>query len=600
LKHNFAMRKNLASGATRLLLTALVSTCFVAAQAEILYRVRPLQDSKQVSVEVSIPKVSDETIVQIPRWMPGFYVLQDYGRNLKDFAATGANGQAATVEVVDDHTWKVRTPGAKSITISYKAPMEFADGVAHYGGAPTYIYVVGRIQEKCRLHLELPQNWRVAVGLDGKGADYRADDYDVLADNSVTMGNFIEETYKAAGKIHTIALRGPGASKVDMPALRKQCEFISNIETDFMGGAPYNKYVWHFTIGLGRQGGSGIEHLSSTNIGMGSDITKGMAGLLAHEFFHLWNVKRIRSKVLGPFDYTKLPKTGALWWLEGVTEYFSSSLLARYGWTEEKDYLADVAGNVQRQRSKPERLKVSPFDTSFRVDETNGGRGNSDGYGLSYYDEGFVLGLCLDLELLAKTNGKKSLDDVEFALWRLCRNGQPGFEEGEIRKQLIAVGGDSFGPLYDQIVMQPGELPVETALAYVGLELNSKNMTRSDIGFQSQPNVAKSGMEVTNVRNADIEKLLPKGTIIRAVNNRAITGASPQELRGSFANASGGMPPGTELNLKVLLPGQEQESSLTIKMGGLPYTASEVRSISTPSAEQLRLRAIWLAKKRSG
>jgi hypothetical protein len=274
--------------------------------------------------------------------------------------------------------------------------------------------------------------------------------------------------------------------------------------------------------------------------------------------------------------------------------------MARYGQTSQDDYFADVAGNVQRQRSQPERLQVSPYDTSYRVDETNNGRGNSDGFGLSYYDDGFVVGLCLDLELLAKTQGKKSLDDVEHALWRLCQNGRPGFEEGEIRTQLVAIGGDSFGPLYDKIVMQPGELPVEAALARVGLELSTQSMTRSDVGFQSQPNVAKAGMEVMSIRNEEIGNVLPKGTVIRSINDKNITGTSPQELRGTFQSAINGITPGTELRMRVLLPGQEQESVAVIKMLGVPFTRTEVKSVATPSAEQLRLRSLWLAKRRAG
>ncbi len=580
------------------LLTA--SLLFAAsAPAEISYRVHALPESKQVAVEVAIPNATAETVVQIPRWLPGFYGLRDYGRSIKDFAANGADSRAVTVDVVDDHTWKIHAAGSKTVTVSYKAPLEFQNGMGHYSGAATYIYVVGRTQQPCRLHLDLPKDWKIAVGLDGKGADYTAETYDVLADNSVTLGNYIEDTYTAAGKPHTIAVRGAGASQIDMALLRQECEFVSNMETDFMGGAPYHKYVWHFNVNPGRGGGSGIEHLSSTEITIASEITPRTTGLFSHEFFHLWNVKRIRSRVLGPFDYTQLPKTGALWWLEGVTEYFGASLLGRYGWTNEKDWYAAIAGTVSRQRAQPARLNVSPYDSSFRVGETNGGRGNSNGFGLSYYDDGFIVGLCLDLELLGKTQGKRSLDDVEFSLWRMCRNNQPGFDEGEIRKQLIAVGGDTFGPLYDRLVLAPGDLPVEAALAHVGLELGDRTETRADVGFLSEPSVEKSGMEITGAKNSEIELALPKGTIIRAINGHKIEGASAMALRRSFTNAIAGIAVGGELKLQVLLPGKDQASDVSIKAISVLFTVSEVRSVASPTPDQLRLRAIWLAKRRS-
>jgi predicted metalloprotease with PDZ domain len=449
------------------------------AHAEIRYRVQPQPEAKQLAITVTIPTNAPETLVQAPRWMPGFYMLQNYGARLKDFSATGVGDKPVELTAVDDHTWKINSAGAKQVTLRYNAPLEFQDGVGHYSGIAAYVYVVGRTQERCKLTLETPTDMKVAVGLDGSGPEYSADSYDTLADNPVTLGNYYEETYKVAGKQHVIALRGTGAAQIDKKLLREACETVSKIETEFMGGAPYGKYVWHFSVRSGGAGGSGLEHLSSTEISLGSGFNRHTANLLAHEFFHLWNVKRIRSQVLGPFDYTQLPKTGALWWLEGTTDYFSTMLLGRFGWTSEPDLYSDIAVNVRNQRRSEARLTVSPYDSSYRVGEANNGRGNSNGFGLSYYDDGFVVGLCLDLELLAQTGGKRSLDDVELALWKKCRNNQPGFAEDEIRKQLIVAGGESFGPRYDKIVLTPGELPVEQALAHVGLELTEKSQIRS-------------------------------------------------------------------------------------------------------------------------
>ncbi|MBB6050951.1 M61 family metallopeptidase [Armatimonas rosea] len=449
------------------------------AHAEIGYRVQPQPDTSQLAITVTIPTRAAETLVQMPNWSPGHYMLQNNGARVKDLVATDRDNKPLEVTAVDDHTWKIPSAGTKQVTLRYSAPLEFQNGIGHYSGPTTYLYVVGRTQERCKLTLETPKDWKVAVGLDGNGPSYKTDSYDTLADNPVTLGSYYEETYKVAGKQHIIALRGAAADKIDKKLLRETCETVSKIETEFMGGAPYGKYVWHFTVRSAGMGGSGLEHLSSTEISLGSGFSRRTASLLAHEFFHLWNVKRVRSQVLGPFDYTQLPKTGALWWLEGTTDYFSTMLLGRFGWTPEQELYNEIASNVRRQRRSPARLTVSPNESSARVGETNNGRGNSNGFGLSYYDDGFVVGLCLDLELLAKTNGKRSLDDVEFALWKKCRNNQPGFVEDEIRKQLIVAGGESFGPLYDKLVLSPGELPVEQALSYVGLELAERGEIRS-------------------------------------------------------------------------------------------------------------------------
>lgn len=454
----------------------LMLTMAGAAHAQIRYAVQPEPEQARLSVTVTIPTRGDETTVQAPRWMPGFYMVNDYGMRLKDFTATDDKNQPRTVTALDNSTWTIPSQGTRSVTLRYSAPLELQNEVAHYSGIGAYVYVVGRKQERCELSLSLPKDWKVAVGLEQKKGIFPADSYDTLADNPVTLGKFYEEHYTVAGKDHTITVRGAGAEQLDKKLLREACETVSKIETTFMGGAPYPKYVWHFNVRGGGSGGSGLEHLSSTEISLGSGFSRGTATLLAHEFFHLWNVKRIRSAALGPFDYTQLPKTGALWWLEGTTDYFSTLLLGRFGWTDEQSLYRQIAGNVARLRRSPARLTVSPYDVSARVGEANNGRGNSNGFGLSYYDDGFVLGLCFDLELLAATDGKRSLDDVEWALWKKCRDNQPGFAEDEIRKQLIAAGGASFGPLYDKLVLAPGELPVEQALAHVGLELEGNTL----------------------------------------------------------------------------------------------------------------------------
>jgi predicted metalloprotease with PDZ domain len=420
---------------------------------------------------MTVPTVADDTELQMPEWMPGYYVIGKYGKSVADLLATDAQGNALNVKSVDDHTWRVHCPKGSTFSLFYEVPIERDGSAYHYSGACTYMYVVGRKEEKCALHFDLPQGMRVAVGLDGTNYDYTAPSYDVLADNPVTFGDFREATYTVAGKVHTVTVRGSGAAEMDLAKLKTECEEISTLETDFFGGAPYTKYVWHFIAYSGSGMSYGIEHLSSNEISLSTHLDPGTATLLSHEFFHLWNVKRIRSRVLGPFDYTKLPRTGALWWLEGVTDYYAHGLVRRYGMNTDVEFFGTITGDLRRLESQPAHLTVSPYESSYRVADANEGRGNSDGYGISYYESGFLIGLCLDIELLSTTDGARSLDDVIKGLWRECRDGRPGFEEDGIRQELVEVGGPEFGPLYDKLVLEPGELPVAEELAKVGLRL---------------------------------------------------------------------------------------------------------------------------------
>lgn len=159
---------------------------------------------------------------------------------------------------------------------------------------------------------------------------------------------------------------------------------------------------------------------------MGSGVGPGVVGVYAHEFFHLWNVKRIRAKALGPFDYTTMPQTGALWWLEGVTDYYAHTLLGRYDWFGKNERFADpkeklygtLVQNVNARRARQDRMKVSPYDASYRVREAANGIGNSQGYLVSYYDTGWLCGFCLDVEMLDRRKGsiRSMMSNTPFSI----------------------------------------------------------------------------------------------------------------------------------------------------------------------------------------
>jgi len=432
---------------------------------------------------MTIPCAGETIDVALPNWSPGYYLLENNGEKVSNVMARGNDGKTLEVTKPAPDIWHIDTLGAQSITVTYSRQFTRQSGpigmfssdadTIHYGGPSVYMYVVGRKKTACVAEFRLPRESGIAVSLAPIGNNqFSAEDYDELADAPVTMGRFRTSKYVSRGKEHTIAVRGPARDLLDLPRATRMMQFITESGTDFFGkAAPYARYVWHVWAADTGDGAGGLEHASSSQDFM--SITQGPATIrgLTHEYFHLWNVKRIRSESLGPFDYRAVPRTGALWWLEGVTDYYASVIPHRYGWYGDEEFLADVAANVQSVISNQQRMVVSPFEGSFRVGEASGGRGNSRGFGVNYYPTGWVLGMLFDIELRAASQGKRSLDDVELALWRLCRDGKPGFEEGELRRQLLRVGGPAFGPLYDAWVMRPGELPIEATLAKVGLEL---------------------------------------------------------------------------------------------------------------------------------
>ncbi|AIE87959.1 M61 family metallopeptidase [Fimbriimonas ginsengisoli] len=576
---------------------ATLALIFVASvgRADLTYRVLPKPATGRLVVMIEIPTRGGETTLQMPRWSPGAYVLSEPGKNVQDFRASDENGVSLPVTNVDPSTWRIGA-GKGTIQVVYSVPGTLADETIHYSGSSTYMYVVARKQERCHLRLEIPGDWRVAVGLDPEsgGNAYGAKSYDVLADNPVTMGHFLEDHYTSAGRDHTIAMRNPAKSKVDRAHLIKAAKFVSDMQSDFFGGAPYHKYVWHFGVTDRADGAGGLEHLSSTQISLAAGVGPVTVGVMSHEFFHLWNVKRIRSRPLGPFDYQNLPQTGALWWLEGATDYFAHLLLNRYGWFDGAEIRQQIVRNLDRQRARPARMEISPYMASYRVREANGGRGNSDGFQVSYYDTGFLCALCLDTEILSQTGGRRSLDDVERNLWKLCRDDKPGFQEGEIRNQCVLVGGPAMGAFYDRVVMTPGELPVEAQLAKIGLRLTKATEAFADFGFSAIPSAQDKGFLVQGEpRSWDG---LKSGDLIVEINGAPVNQDSPFALAGAYRTATEKLKSGDVMKLKIRRGTDELTVTRNVTEGSRPISKVEEDPSATAAAK--RLYAIWIAKKR--
>jgi predicted metalloprotease with PDZ domain len=455
-----------------------------ALKAQIHYQVIPSMTDGQLHITMRFRTTSAATSLQMPSWT-GMYVLRNSWSSLNSIKVTDESGHSLVVSHPRGDTWSFKSTIQTPVTVYYERPIPKArfngDQTAsdlttvHYGGLPVYLYVIGRKKEHCFLELVVPREGKTAVGLPAsenpKGnPTYFAKDYDELLDNPVTTGEFVEMRYEVAGKDHIIALRGPDSHWVDWQKTLQMTRFVTQIESDFFGGLPYQKYVWHCWGYEAPDLAGGTEHATSVEMHLtteeGPEVLQGMA----HEFFHLWNAKRIRPKPLGPFDYTQLPKTGALWWIEGVTDYYSMLLPYRYGAWSKDIFFRHAISQIQKVRQNPARMEVSPYDASYKISAENGNY-----YKVNYYPTGWVLGMLFDIELRASTAGRHSLDDVMLDLWKLCRNDQPGFAEDEIRRLLVKYGGPHMGPLYDSWVLRPGELPVEQELQKVGLMIDRQD-----------------------------------------------------------------------------------------------------------------------------
>jgi predicted metalloprotease with PDZ domain len=452
--------------------------------------------STSVTVRIEGLRGEKSVKLQMAVWSPGDYHVMNHAKYVQDVRAqfepiTGGKSREADPVVAhpDANTWEVPLKGQDVVRVTYSLPNTppgfFSENVrceatyAFYNGPATYMYVVGHKSDPTMLQVALPDGWKYTyTPLQRKEArphTFHAPDFDTLADSPVVAGDIVMREFLVEGRSHMIVFfnRHQG---LDYDSVAPTLKKVIETESRTMGGVPYERYG--FFLDCGGRGG-GLEHLNSFRVPWGRGFRAvDAAGFFAHEFFHLWNVKRIRPAVLGPFDYVDPPKTRNLWFAEGVTSYYGSMSVYRAGFMDVQRLYDSFAGEIGSMQRNPNRLKVTADEASLRVWEA----GNSEGFGgISYYQKGELIGLCLDLKLRAVTNGKSSLDHVMRDM--LARYGmpKPGFPEDGIRDAVIRAGGESMGPFYDRLCRSTEEMPFSECLAGVGLRLAGGMTTRYSI-----------------------------------------------------------------------------------------------------------------------
>jgi predicted metalloprotease with PDZ domain len=224
--------------------------------------------------------------------------------------------------------------------------------------------------------------------------------------------------------------------------------------------------------------------------------------------------------------------------------------------------LGDLVQNTTSVRNNGARLRVSPFESGMRVDETNGGRGNSNGYEISYYNLGWLVGLCLDIELRSRSGGKRSLDEAMRVLWTMCKDNNPGFEEGDIRSIMLQLGGATMGDYFDSVVMKPGELPLEAQLMKVGLKLENEEQTFVDAGFDIQPVFGSPGIRVARTRGAT-SSVLKANDQITMIGGTAVSGGTTQEVMARANALVAGLKAQTPVAIRIVRDGNSTEVTVT-------------------------------------
>jgi predicted metalloprotease with PDZ domain len=436
---------------------------------------RPKSHLLDVSLDLSgLAGASFE--LALPAWTPGSYRIRDYARNVQEFSA----GRMAWTRV-DKNRWRVSTGGAERARVTYRvyAFEQTARGAhldadhGYLNGAGAFMYLYGAKDRPVTLEIRVPAGWKIATGLKVDGPRrFAAADYDELIDCPIEAGRFDLRTWRTRGLEHRLAVHGRVNRSLDRVA--KDLGLIVEAEARLFGGLPYRDYTFILHTAPGIYGG--LEHRNSTSLEYSSTGFRGreeyenFLELAAHEYFHLWNVKRIRPSMLGPFDYDREVHTTLLWAMEGITSYYDGLFLVRAGLTTPSRYLAKTAKRWAALLEKPGRLvhslSESSFDAWIKYYQPNEHSPNAT---VSYYEKGEFAGLALDLEIRARTRNRRSLDDVLRRLLKRVTAEGSGFPEAEYRRTCEEVAGGSLGAFWRDVIDGTRELDLARYLATVGL-----------------------------------------------------------------------------------------------------------------------------------
>ncbi|MBF8965110.1 M61 family metallopeptidase [Pontibacter sp. FD36] len=403
---------------------------------------------------------------KMPVWAPGSYLVREFAKNVEGFHATDKSGKALRHEKVDKNTWRVYSNKAEAVRVRYKVyayemsvRTSFLDASHGYvNGTSIFMYPEGYQKQQGTLVIQPFKDWKtVSTGLKSTGNfTYTFPDYDILADSPLEIGNHEVLRFEAGGVPHEIAMYGEGNYQperllADMKKVVEEC-------ISLMGELPVDRYV--FIVHNLHRGGGGLEHLNSTtlqtsrwNYGTEQGYT-GFMALVAHEYFHLWNVKRLRPAPLGPFDYDKENYTRLLWVSEGITSYYDDLITQRAGLMRTERYLDVVAGSINSVENTPgnqvQTVAESSFDAWIKYYRRNENTNNAE---VSYYTKGGVLGHLLNMEIMKNTKGDKSLDDVMRYMYdRYYKKLNRGFTEQEFKEALERFAGRKLDDFFQSYV----------------------------------------------------------------------------------------------------------------------------------------------------
>lgn len=560
--------------------------------------------ARHFELELRIDDVSrDPLVLRLPSWVPGSYLMREYAGQVVDLVAS-AEGVPLRVAKRDKSTWEITGGAGRSVSVRYRVfaaeltvrTSDLTPEHAFVHGPSVFFAVEGRTEEPLALRVEAPAGWITSTALPAHDGDFRARDYDHLLDCPLEIGPHEVHRFEAGGRTHEFVVHGSGNH--DLPRILEDTRKIVECELAFFGDPepPYDRYL--FLLHLTHDRGGGLEHedscaLAWPKLGFRPEKEyRSFLTLVAHEFFHVWNVKRIRPEVLLEYDYGREVYTRLLWLFEGWTTYYDEIFPVRAGCYGAKDLLAALAEAATMEATRPggrvQSLADSSFDTWIKLYRPNPDTPNTQ---TNYYLKGRLVAWKLDLHLRARSGGERSLDDVMRHLWReVYRRGQGVPEEGAAALIEQATGIDVRAFL-EQHVERAGVLEYDEELATVGLRMRRKpapegEPTKAWIGATLQPEEGGTRLTVVTHRSpAHRGGLLADDLVIALDGHRC--GRDLAKLVEQFA-------PGESVTWTAFRRDRLVQGDLTFVED--PVGTLEVVALDAPTEAQKRAFAAWASE----
>lgn len=486
-----------------LILIAMLSSALVNAKEKISFEISFLEpQAHYAEVKMIISGNTDKTIdVKMPVWAPGSYLIREFPKNIEGFQAQ-SDGKALQAGKIDKNTWRIEAGKAQNIEINYRVyafevsvRTSFVDAShAFLSSTGIFMYIDKKLDYPSEVTIIPYPTWtKISTGLEpvsGKRNTFFAPNFDILFDSPIEVGNQDIFYFTAAGVEHEVAMVGEG--NYDKEKLKRDMAKIIESETAIFKENPNKRYV--FIIHNYEAGGGGLEHLNSTVLGASRNAYSNptgylnFLGLVSHEYFHIWNVKRLRPENLGPFNYSAENYSTNLWISEGFTAYYDNLVLRKAGLINEAAYLKILSDDINAVENRPgnhvQSLKESSFDAWIKQYRPNENSANTT---VTYYNKGALVGLLLDLEILHATGAKAGLDEVMRAMYDLYyKKEDRGFTEAEFRAMAEKIAGKSLKTIFDYVNIA-SSLDYNTYLNHAGLELVdvSRDAIRAELGVKT-------------------------------------------------------------------------------------------------------------------